>query len=422
MLDRDGSVLATTGPVRSADARLRRAQACADQSEAALRIVRKLISEKLVGQEQVVREKLGDSAIAQTIAKLGSAVATAETIQAIRLLESQAGAAYWSAWHALPITFPKYDLRRVPDHWCVFGKRTSPLSGSSRLATNPPNAMLNYLYALLESEACLGAAALGLDPGLGVLHVDSPARDSLACDLMEPVRPQSDAFVLNWITSTPLRRKWFFEQRDGTCRLTGSFTVQLSETLPTWRRAVAPLAEWVARTIWQAIPKSARPLAPATRLTQRRKREAHGGPSMPPAEPAPQPVNICRVCGTPITPGTTYCVLCAVSASTENLAKVRRSGQVATQSAEAQTRRSKTGRRQAAALRGWIASNQPTWLNNETYTKKIQPRLADFTRSAIVAALAVSSPYAADIRAGRRRPHPRHWLALAQVVGVSPDG
>ena len=45
---------------------------------------------------------------------------------------------------------------------------------------------------LLESEARLAAAALGLDPGLGVLHLDTPNRDSLACDLMEAVRPQVD--------------------------------------------------------------------------------------------------------------------------------------------------------------------------------------------------------------------------------------
>src|SRR5215470_15365952 len=44
MLDRDGSVLATTGPVRSSDARLRRAQALAMQTGAAQRIARKLVS------------------------------------------------------------------------------------------------------------------------------------------------------------------------------------------------------------------------------------------------------------------------------------------------------------------------------------------------------------------------------------------
>src|SRR6266852_637344 len=47
MLERDGSVLATTGPIRSSDARLRRAQALAQQSGVALQIARALIEQKL---------------------------------------------------------------------------------------------------------------------------------------------------------------------------------------------------------------------------------------------------------------------------------------------------------------------------------------------------------------------------------------
>jgi CRISPR/Cas system-associated endonuclease Cas1 len=58
MLERDGSVLAATGPVRPSDARLRRAQALANQSDTALRIARELIDKKLAGQEQVARRKL----------------------------------------------------------------------------------------------------------------------------------------------------------------------------------------------------------------------------------------------------------------------------------------------------------------------------------------------------------------------------
>ena len=57
MLDRDGSVLATTGPVRPSDARLRRAQALAHHSGAAVKIARELIARKLAGQEQVIRTK-----------------------------------------------------------------------------------------------------------------------------------------------------------------------------------------------------------------------------------------------------------------------------------------------------------------------------------------------------------------------------
>src|SRR5713101_264613 len=95
MLDRDGSVLVTTGPVRSSDARLRRAQALASQSGAALRITRELIGQKLAGQERLARDKLCDPLIADTIARAGVAVAAAETIPAIRQLEAQAGHAYW---------------------------------------------------------------------------------------------------------------------------------------------------------------------------------------------------------------------------------------------------------------------------------------------------------------------------------------
>ena len=153
----------------------------------------------------------------------------------------------------------------------------SPLTGSPRHATNPPNAILNYLYSVLESEARLAAAALGLDPGLGVLHVDTPARDSLACDLMEPVRPQVDAYLLDWITRQPLRREWFFEQWDCNCRLAGLFALRLSETAPIWGRAVAPITEWLAQQLWSTILRPHAPLP--TRLTQNNKRESKGAPA-----------------------------------------------------------------------------------------------------------------------------------------------
>src|SRR5207245_1711185 len=165
---------------------------------------------------------------AEVTARFRSVVATSQTIPDIRLIESQGAAAYWHMLRNLPITFPKNDLSRIPEHWRTFGTRKSLLTGSPRLATNPANAMLNYLYAVLESEASLAASALGLDPGLGFIHVDTPARDSLACDLMEAVRPKVDAYVLDWIMSQPLRREWFFEQRDGNCRLMAQFASRLA--------------------------------------------------------------------------------------------------------------------------------------------------------------------------------------------------
>jgi CRISPR-associated endonuclease Cas1 len=278
MLNPDGTVLASTGPVRPSESKLRRAQALAHSSGAAISISRELIARKLFGQEDVARNKLLDTRTADSIARFRAELPSADSISSIRLVESHAARAYWSAWSTLPINFPKNDLPRTPDHWLSFGARVSPLTGSPRLAANPPNAILNYLYSVVESEARLGAAILGLDPGLGVLHVDTSARDSLACDVMEPVRYEVDAYLLDWITRQPLRREWFVEQSDGNCRLTASFAARLSETAPTWRRAVAPIAGWVARAIWSTIRRPDAPMP--TRLTHNNKRSQRGSDSI----------------------------------------------------------------------------------------------------------------------------------------------
>jgi CRISPR-associated endonuclease Cas1 len=416
MLERDGSVLATTGPVRPSDAKLRRAQALALSSGAALRITRELISRKLTGQEQVARYKLLDSTTADAIAQFRKEVPTADSIPTIGLIESQAARAYWSAWSTLPVNFPKNDLSRVPNHWLSFRARVSPLTGSPRLAANPPNAILNYLYSVLESESRLAAAALGLDPGLGVLHVDTPARDSLACDLMEPIRPQVDAYLLDWITRQPLKRDWFFEQRDGNCRLMGPFAVRLSETAPIWRRAVAPIAEWVAREFWSTIRRPDAPLA--TRLTQANKREAKGT-TIPSTPAAPQQQNVCQGCGKPVAKASTHCATCAVEVSREKMQEVARRGRIASKSPESRARVAATQHRQQTARWNWQPSRQPSWLTDAAFTNQILPRLASASLSEIASAIGVSIPYASDIRKGRRRPHARHWQALGMLVGIT---
>jgi CRISPR-associated endonuclease Cas1 len=422
LLERDGSVLATTGPVRPSDARLRRSQSLAHQSGAALEIARELINQKLVGQEHVARDILRNSSVADSIASARTALATAGTIEAVRLYESRAAQAYWSAWHDIPINFPRNDLQRVPNHWRCFGTRKSPLTGSPRLAVNPPNAILNYLYAILESEACLAASSLGLDPGIGVLHADTDARDSLACDLMEPIRPLVDAYLLNWIIRGQLRREWFFEQRDGNCRLMGSFTGRLSETASTWAHAVAPIAERVSRTLWAKRSRPYRQSLPATRLTESHRRQEKGESAPSTLDKAPKPPKVCRICGSSVKPSDNYCAVCSVTVTRESLIKVSRQGRIASHSVEAESRRSETQRRHHAAKRAWRPSDMPDWLNEMTYREKIQPRLAEVTVPAISKALGISQPYATDIRAGRRRPHPRHWETLGRILGVStPD-
>jgi CRISPR associated protein Cas1 len=305
----------------------------------------------------------------------------------------------------------------VPAHWRVFGTRVSPLTGSPRLAVNPPNAILNYLYSLLESESRLAAAALGLDPGLGFLHVDTKARDSLACDLMEPVRPQVEAFLLDWIMKEPLKREWLFEQSDGNCRLMASFAARLSETAPMWGRAVAPIAEWVTRALWSSSAKLARESAPPTRLTQRTKREVKGAPPLPPSIRAPRRDTLCRGCGKTIQDGSTNCARCSVDGATKNMLDAARIGRATANSPEAQLKRASTQRKNALAQHPWKPSDQPAWLTEQFYSEKIQPILATMSASAIARQILVSRCYAGRIKEGYQ-PHPRHWGTLATIVGL----
>jgi CRISPR-associated endonuclease Cas1 len=297
MLERDGKVLATTGPVMPSDARLRRSQSLAHESGIALRIARELIVEKLAAQERVIGTYFEHSSSSHVILDSRKLVGSAKSNEDIRRWEAQGAKAYWSAMREVPVNFNKLDSSKIPEHWKRFGSRVSPLTNSPRLAVNPANAILNYLYAILESESRLALATLGLDPGIGVLHNDLRSRDSLACDLMEPVRPKVDSLVLDLLFSQQLRREWFFEQRDGNCRLMGSFAETLSETATMWRAAVSTFAEWIARCLWESKLTHVRSKAPATRLTQTRKSDGrarlNGGDS---EAKRPRPI-LCRTCG-----------------------------------------------------------------------------------------------------------------------------
>jgi CRISPR associated protein Cas1 len=375
------------------------------------------LARELDGQQQLVRNKLANATAADIIAKLQESLSSAESLDTVARLEAHAASAYWSAWSELPINFPRQDINRVPEHWRTFGTRKSAITGSPRLATNPPNAILNYCYALLECEARLAAAAVGLDPGMGMLHVDTANRDSLACDIMEAVRPSLDAWLLDWIMREPFRRSDFFEQSNGNCRLLRSLTVNLSETMSVWGKLVAPWAEYVARTLW-AGAKSGRThnSVPRTRLTQQRRTEAKGKVWTSTIK-SPKNDHVCRGCGKTIPNGSTHCADCAVDSATERLIGVASQGRMAARTPEARAKHGATRRRHAKACSEWDASKQPRWLTDQVYTEKIQPQLAQMSASAIASRIGVSRWYAGRIREGYR-PHSRHWQTLAQLVGI----
>jgi hypothetical protein len=238
---------------------------------------------------------------------------------------------------------------------------------------------------------------------------------------MEPVRPLVDAYLLEWINREVLRREWFFEQRDGSCRLMGEFSAHLSKTAPTWSTALAPFAELVSRTLWLSIQKPNRQRGPATRLTQLHRRQARDVPPISQSTPLPRPQSSCKQCGAAIGRGRNYCARCAIKLNTAGLVKAAQLGRVASHSDRAEARRAETQLRHAAEKASWKTSEMPAWLTKDVYICEIQPQLKGITLSVIASKLGISIPYAVDIRSGRRIPHPRHWSILMGLVDVLSD-
>lgn len=260
--------------------------------------------------------------------------------------------------------------------------------------------------------------ACGLDPGIGLLHHDAPARDSLCCDIMEAVRPSVDAWLLDWIMREPFRRSDFFEERNGNCRLLKTLTAKLSEAMSVWGKLVWPWTEFVAQTLWSTTSRVRNRSAIPTRLTQQHRREAKGG--LPTTLVIPKPERVCRGCGKRIRAEHTDCGECAIEGATKRLMDAARIGRIAGHTPDALAKEGKSQRQHAKARSEWKASSQPSWLTAELFSKQIQPLLTEVSTSAIASRIAVSRWYAGRIRQGYR-PHPRHWQALAQLVGINAE-
>ncbi len=146
-LGANGQLITTSTAAGPDLAPLRRAQALAATSDAGVEITRELLGAKVSGQRAILDDLPGGPKSADAVDHALLEINQASALEALLAAEAQAASAYWDAWSELPIPFPAGDLARLPKHWLTFGQRHSLLTGGPRLATNPPGAVLNYLYA-----------------------------------------------------------------------------------------------------------------------------------------------------------------------------------------------------------------------------------------------------------------------------------
>jgi hypothetical protein len=311
----------------------------------------------------------------------------------------------------------------VPEHWHRFRQRVSPLTGAPRTAADPINAILNYLYGLLEAESRIALHALGLDPGLGILHADQRSRDSLACDLMEPVRPIVDRLVLDLIASRPVSRRDVVETRGGQCRLLPRLAAELAETLPTWRRHVAPQAEMIA-SLLAADAGLPRPAAILTGETRRVARPVGDKTRPPHARPAVVKVGACDDCGSTVPAAQKRCRSCHQRVNDERMrgqqaaevAHRRSTGSHPSARHDVRDRISQSQRAQWEARKASPASGGFTGRPSE-FRRLILPRITGIPSVTLANMTGLSVGYCAQIREGKRVPHVRHWAAM-QLAGL----
>jgi len=420
-------VIVANGPIGLNDARLRRAKALATTNGTGVAIARDLLRTKLDRQAGLLTRLPDTKQFIAVIAQARADLDRADTPARLRAVEAQAANAYWAAWSGVSIRFAKKDQFRLPAHWPIFLTRSSPLTKSSRGSSNPINTLLNYLYAVLETEVCLAILALGMDPGMGMLHADLKGRDSFVFDVIEPLRPVVDVHVLTLLEKRTFSAREFFETREGVCRLMPSMAKALAEMGPQLAKVTAPVVEQVAQRLAENQGTVAMPLKVPTLLSQANRSAGRDAVRTTAKKPARDILiaapNACRECGSVLTAkGRQYCDECLPTyqvkqagsfgdAGRAKLAELRAGGRDPSQTREARELRGAKNSDQMKAQKLWEAENG-TDADQEIFTSDILPNLQCVSLGAMARATGLSEQYCSPIRRGHKVPHPRRWGAL----------
>jgi CRISPR-associated endonuclease Cas1 len=417
-----------SGPQGADRPGLRRAQARGIDTPLGVDVARRLIAEKIAAQAQTLAAVPSAGATEMSLATIRDAVRrlqVAATRDDVRVAAAQAAAVYWSGLSEVSIRFARRDAERVPAHWTTLGARSSPLTGNPRLAANPINAILNYVYAILESEASIAARVVGLDPGLGVLHADQNNRDSLAADLMEPIRPVVDRAVFDLLARRPFAADDFHETAQGVCRLTPRPARELAESSGDWTRPVGRVAEDVARLLAAADAGGALP----TPLTGRRRAAGrHGHVSVRAARSRLASSSRCTVCGGRSPTGRATCSdACErevrevnqpafVDAGIEATRALRAAGWRPSMSDGGRQRVASAASTRVRTAREWQRTH-PWPSDMSEFAREIAPRLAAVDAAEMAAATGLSLSYCRQLQHGEVTPHPMWWETLRALAG-----
>ena len=242
---------------RAGDVALRQAQyRLADDANARGHFASLLVSAKIASQLRMLRslEDRDGPRLRDALAALQEAGAKAVRLRDPARLRGIEGSVARSYFAAL--------AEQLPIELAFKGRNRRP-------PTDPFNVCLSLGYTLLHADTVRAVAECGLDPAVGFYHDPRRARDSLACDLAEPMRASIDAFAMSLFTRKTLTVDDFTIGKN-SCQMSKSarrdFYRAYEKSAAIWRR-------------W--LRKASRRLANELRL---RDNEARS-PALIPAQP-----------------------------------------------------------------------------------------------------------------------------------------
>lgn len=144
--------------------------------------------------------------------------------------------------------------RALFQHW---RQLLDPKWGFERRQRRPPpdpvNGLLSLTYTLVHHEAIRQCKQSGLDSTLGIYHRLAYGRHSLACDLMEPLRPMLELWLIQLLESGLLNRRHFTHGKSSGCYLGKEgrllFYPQLEAQMARIRRKLATITRWLVHQL-----------------------------------------------------------------------------------------------------------------------------------------------------------------------------
>lgn len=196
-------------------------------------ITRKLKSSIVTLQNQLPQSECNEKAIARAHRGIAELSEKLTDMQQVRAIEGQCASTYFKAWTALRPEWRSNSKYPIPDHWQQYRARSAihDSKPENRSATDPINAMLNYAYAIKQSQLQIEVVGAGYDPTIGIMHHGRRGKPAYVFDLLEPERPKLDAVVLDFVQSQKLSPADFILTKNGTCRLSPGLAKTVSQLI-----------------------------------------------------------------------------------------------------------------------------------------------------------------------------------------------